>query len=55
MFKAHNFSLVQSQAATIFTAIVMMVGARWFFASADVIHINANSGIVTPPAKLWIE
>ena len=55
MFKAHNFSLVQSQAATIFTAIVMMVGARWFFASADVIHINANSGIVTPSANLWIE
>lgn len=55
MFKAHNFSLVQSQAATLFTAIVIMVGARWFFATADVIHINADSGIVTPSANLWIQ
>ena len=55
MFKAHNFSLVQSQAATLLTAILMMVGARWFFATADVIHLDANSGIVTPSANLWIE
>lgn len=54
MFKAHNFSLVQSQAATILSAIIMMVAARWFFATADVIHISANSGIVTPSANLWI-
>lgn len=55
MFKAHNFSLVQSQTATILTAILMMVGARWFFATTDVIHIDANSGIVTSSANLWIQ
>lgn len=52
--RIRSFSLVQSQAATIFIAIAMMVGARCFFANTDVIYIGADRGIVVPSANLWI-